>query len=125
MAKHDNIKAGFKNITRLKVLMILGYAFIIIISIVVVSVLAVRKTDTVLKNKVSTMSSSLNVQMKLNLDSYLSRMETIGALAFGSEEAYTSLVAVRNGVVDLKTGELQCNELFKCYRCNKNIVAIS
>ena len=89
MAKHDNIKAGFKNITRLKVLMILGYAFIIIISIVVVSVLAVRKTDTVLKNKVSTMSSSLNVQMKLNLDSYLSRMETIGALAFGSEEAYT------------------------------------
>ena len=35
------------------------------------------------------MTSSLNVQMKLNMDSYLSRMETIGTLAFAIEEAYT------------------------------------
>lgn len=35
------------------------------------------------------MASSLNVQMRLNMDSYLSRMETIATLAFASEEAYT------------------------------------
>lgn len=69
--------------------MIVGYAVIVVSAIVAVSVIAVRKTDSVLKNKVSSMASSLNVQMKLNMDSYLSRMETIGTLAFASEEAYT------------------------------------
>ena len=35
------------------------------------------------------MASSLTVQMKLNINSYISRMETIATLAFASEEAYT------------------------------------
>lgn len=78
-----------KHVSRLKFLMIFGYAIIIIVSIAVVSLLAVNKTDEVLKNKVSSMASSLNVQMKLNMESYLSRMETIATLAFASEEAYT------------------------------------
>lgn len=78
-----------ENIKRLKLSMILGYAAIVVAAILFVSLLAVQKTDEVLKNKVSTMASSLNVQMKLNMDSYLTRMETIGTLVFASEEAYT------------------------------------
>lgn len=77
------------NLKRLKFSMILGYAAIVVAAILFVSLLAVQKTDEVLKNKVSTMASSLNVQMKLNMDSYLSRMETIGTLVFTLEEAYT------------------------------------
>ncbi|MDE6102254.1 MAG: diguanylate cyclase, partial [Ruminococcus sp.] len=73
----------------LKMSMIIGYTFIVIVAIIFVSVIAVKKTDSVLKDKVSSMASSLNVQMKLNIDSYLSRMETIGTLAFAAEEAYT------------------------------------
>ena len=69
--------------------MIIGYALIIVLSITIVSLLAVKKTDHVLKNKVSDMATSLNVQMKLNLNSYLSRMETIATLAFGEQLAYT------------------------------------
>lgn len=69
--------------------MIIGYALIVVASIAFVSLYAVRKTDTALKDKVISLASSLNMQMKLNMDSYLSRMETIGTLAFGIEESYT------------------------------------
>ena len=89
MAKHESSRPELKNISRLKKLMIIGYALIIIVSVTVVSILAVRKTDALFKNKVASMSSSLNVHMKLNMDSYLQRMETLGTLAFASEEAYT------------------------------------
>ncbi|MGN1404000.1 MAG: diguanylate cyclase domain-containing protein [Ruminococcus sp.] len=87
--KGDKNERHAENLKRLKISMILGYAAIVVAAILFVSLLAVQKTDEVLKNKVSTMASSLNVQMKLNMDSYLSRMETIGTLVFASEEAYT------------------------------------
>ncbi len=89
MAKREVSRPGIRNITWFTLAMIVGYALIVIIAITVVSFLAIRKTDTVLKNKVISMASSLNVQMKLNMNSYISRMETIGTLAFGVEEAYT------------------------------------
>ncbi|MBR1392214.1 MAG: GGDEF domain-containing protein [Ruminococcus sp.] len=69
--------------------MIFGYAFIVIAAVLTVTYLSLRKTDTVLKNEVTTLTSSLNVQMKLNLESYMSRMETIATLAFGDKLSYT------------------------------------
>ncbi len=87
--KKENVKKQPEGIKKLKFSMIFSYAFIIVTAIAIVTVLSISKTDEVLKNKVISMSSSLNVQMKLNLDSYISRMETIGTLAFGIEEAYT------------------------------------
>ncbi len=89
MGKREQSRPSLRNIRILQIAMIIGYAAIIIIVVFSLTKLAVKKTDTVLKNKVISMSSSLNVQMKLNMDSYISRMETIGTLAFGSEEAYT------------------------------------
>ena len=76
-------------IKKIQALMIIGYAIIVIVAVALVSVLAIRKTDEVLKNKVISLTSSLNVQMKLNMESYLSRMETIATLAFGEESSYT------------------------------------
>ncbi|MBQ8965741.1 diguanylate cyclase [Ruminococcus sp.] len=69
--------------------MIAGFVAIVMGAVLAVMVLAVNKTDEVLKNKVVSMTSSLNVQMKLNLQSYMSRMETVATLAFGEKEAYT------------------------------------
>lgn len=89
MTMHKPEKNNLKNVKRLKISLIIGYALIVLTAIASVSILAVKKTDTVLKTKVISMTSSLNVQMKLNMDSYLSRMETIGTLAFAIEEAYT------------------------------------
>lgn len=89
MSKKANDAKSLRNIRRVQILMILGYAVIVFLSISIVTQLAVRKTDEVLKNKVISLTSSLNVQMKLNMESYLSRMETIATLAFGEEEAYT------------------------------------
>lgn len=88
MSKYSSTRPSLKNIRRLQISMIVGYAVIIIAVISLVTTFTVNKTDDVLQSKVVSMSSSLNVQMKLNLDSYLSRMETIGTLAFGAEEAY-------------------------------------
>ena len=82
-------RPSLKNIRRLKLYMIAGYALIVVAAISIVSMLAVRKTDAVLKSKVMSMSSSLNVQMQINLDTYLSRLETLGTLVFGAEEVYT------------------------------------
>lgn len=103
-----------EKIKRLKIFMILGYAAIVIAAILFVSLLAVQKTDEVLKNKVSTMASSLNVQMKLNMNSYLSRMETIGTLVFASEEAYT-YDATEEGIDEyeaLNTEKIISDELY-------------
>ncbi|MDE5755359.1 MAG: sensor domain-containing diguanylate cyclase [Oscillospiraceae bacterium] len=89
MTRQRPEKNNLQNVKRLKISLIIGYAVIVLVAVIAVSVLAVRKTDTVLKAKVISLTSSLNVQMKLNMNSYLSRMETIGTLAFTIEEAYT------------------------------------
>ncbi|MBR4554486.1 MAG: GGDEF domain-containing protein [Ruminococcus sp.] len=87
-AKKPN-RSMLRNISNVQLLMIFGFGLIVIAAVLTVSVLAIRKTDEVLKNKVISLTSSLNVQMKLNMESYLSRMETIATLAFGEKEAYT------------------------------------
>lgn len=96
MSKREQSRPSLKKIRRLQRSMISGYALIIIAVIFVITNLAVRKTDTVLKNKVVSMTSSLNVQMKLNMDSYISRMESMATLAFGSKETYTYDAAADN-----------------------------
>ncbi len=82
-------KPSLKRIRRLKFSMMIGYAIIVICAITLVTALALQTSETILKSKVSSLASSLNVQMKLNMDSYLARMETIGTLAFAAEETYT------------------------------------
>ncbi len=83
---------SMKDISRIRIIqffMIIGYALIVIASVTIVTRLAVRKTDEVLKNKVLSLTSSLGVQMKLNMDSYISRMENSATLAFGEKSSYT------------------------------------
>lgn len=88
MSTQRSSEVSAKSVRRYFFFMTLGYAAIIIITAYISSFFAFEKTDKVLKNKVISMSASLNVQMKLNMNSYLERMETIGALAFSVEEAY-------------------------------------
>lgn len=80
---------SLKQIKSLKYSMIGGYIVIVVVAVLLVSLLALQTADRMLKSKVSSLASSLNVQMKLNMDSYLARMETIATLAFASEETYT------------------------------------
>lgn len=80
---------GLRNINKLKYVLIFGYAAIVIFAVMVVASLALRTSNRVLKSKASSLVSSLNVQMKLNLDGYLQRMETIATLAFATVETYT------------------------------------
>ena len=89
MSDRKNINDNDRHIKQLKLSMIFGYTLIIILITIFISTMTIRKTDTVLKSKVSTMTSALNVQMKMNINSYLSKMETTGTLIFAAEEVYT------------------------------------
>ncbi|MCH5287138.1 MAG: GGDEF domain-containing protein [Christensenellaceae bacterium] len=77
------------DIRKFKFSLIAYYAFIIIGITSFISVSTIIKTDDVLKSKVSELAADLNVQMQMNLDSYLSRVETMAALVFAEKVAYT------------------------------------
>lgn len=89
MTNRNRHRQSMKRISIVQVFMIVGYAIIVVASLTIVTRLALKKTDEVLQNKVLSLTSSLNVQMKLNMDSYLSRMETMATLAFGEKSSYT------------------------------------
>ena len=74
---------------KMRIWMILAYGLTIIIALIVVAVFSVKKNEKVLKNEVSSLASSLNVQLKLNLENYLSRMESVATMAFAVDNAYT------------------------------------
>ena len=76
------------NIRKFKFSMIIYYAFIIIGITIFISLSTISKTDDVLKSKVSELTADLNVQMQMNLNSYLSRVETMATLVFAEKEAY-------------------------------------
>ena len=74
-------------IKQIRLIMIFGHALIIIIAAIFMAFFTIKKNDTVLKSKVSDLTYSLNVQMKLNINTYLSKLESISTLVFGMEEA--------------------------------------
>ena len=78
-----------EDMRRLKYSMILYYAVIIIGIIIFISASTIGKTDDVLKSKVSELTADLNVQMRMNMDSYLTRVETMATLIFAEKQCYT------------------------------------
>ena len=82
-------KESMEDMKRLKFSMIAYYSFIIIGITIFISLSTIRKTDDALKSKVSELTADLNVQMQMNLDSYLSRVETMATLVFADKETYT------------------------------------
>ncbi len=86
----DELQAeGLVRIRKLSRRMLIGYTVIILAAILTITIFAVRKYDRLVKDKVNSMTYSLNAQLKLNLDSYLSRMENVATLAFSVDNAYT------------------------------------
>ena len=80
---------GLMKLRKMRIWMIVAYSVIVIAALVFVSMFTSRKNETVMKEKVSSMTSSLNVQLRMNLESYLERMESVATLAFSIEDAYT------------------------------------
>lgn len=103
-----------KQIRFLKLYMIIGYMLLIIATVATVSLLTLKKTDEALKSKVSGMTASLNMQMKMNIDSFLSSIESTGTLIFASNEAYSYDATKQDmdGYDALATEEIITNKLF-------------
>lgn len=89
MAKHfGRSDESSRDVRRFKLAMIFYYAVIIIGITVFISLSTINKTDNVLKSKVSELTSALNVQMKMNIESYLSKVETTATLIFAEKDVY-------------------------------------
>jgi diguanylate cyclase (GGDEF) domain len=82
-------KKSLGYINKMHSLMLVVYAGIVFLAMMLVSYFTVEKTNQVFVNKVVNLTSSLGMQMKLNLEGYMNRMETIATLAFAEELAYT------------------------------------
>ncbi len=78
-----------KSIRNMKTSMILCYAMIIIIIVVALSYITITQTDRILRENVSALSSELNSQMRMNINSYLERCESTATLVFADKENYT------------------------------------
>jgi len=89
MTPKERRMQGLMKLRKMRIWMIFAYAVIVITALTFVSVFTAQKNETVMKEKVSSMTSSLNVQLRMNLESYLSRMESVATLAFSVEDAYT------------------------------------
>ncbi|MGN0608582.1 MAG: GGDEF domain-containing protein [Oscillospiraceae bacterium] len=83
-------------IKQIKLIMIFGYAVIVIIAAIFMAFFTIRKNDMVLKSKVSDLTYALNVQMKLNINTYLSKLESIATLVFGTEEIVSYYSSAEN-----------------------------
>lgn len=83
-------------IRQIKLIMIFGYALIVILAAIFNAYFTIRKNDMVLKSKVSDLTYALNVQMKLNINTYLSKLESISTLVFGTEEAVSYYSSAEN-----------------------------
>ena len=70
MSQKINKYQDVRKIKRLNFFIIAGYALIVLVTVAVVTGLALNKTDESLKKQTISMTSSLGVQMKLNADSF-------------------------------------------------------
>lgn len=87
MAK-DMQTSNSERIRQVKIALIVGYVVIIVAAIMIVSLFTVSRTTEIMETKVSSMTAALNVQLKLNIENYLSKLETTGMLIFATPEVY-------------------------------------
>lgn len=88
MKAKTSTKDSSAHIRHLKNILLLIDILTIAALAIVIPLFTINKTDETLKSQVSSMATSLNVQMKMNLNSYLYRVETISSLIFSSDEVY-------------------------------------
>lgn len=67
----------------------IGYISILIVCIMVISFVIIQKTNDTLIDKVQSFLTALNVQMQINIDNYLEKLEVNGTLIFSDEDIYT------------------------------------
>lgn len=83
-----NKETHAERIKKLRSAMTIGYNALIIVVFIILCAFIIGRTSSVMENKVEDLTSALNVQLKLNIQNYLSKMETTGTLIFATPEVY-------------------------------------
>lgn len=89
MTRQEQRVQAIMRMRRMRISMIIGYGVLVALAVISVTIFATTQNERTLQNKISSMTSAMNVQMKLDLDSYLKRVEKVGTLVFSLDEAYT------------------------------------
>lgn len=77
------------HIYKLKTWFIVSFAVITIVLTMLSSHLIYSQSNNILTEKVSSLTSELTVQMRLNMENYLEKFHTTSTLIFSNEDAYT------------------------------------
>jgi diguanylate cyclase (GGDEF)-like protein len=82
-----------KRVVRFQVSITLAFVVIIVLSIFVVILNSLNKSSQVLKNKVSSLISTIDIQMEINIDNYLDTIENTSTLVFSTDPIYNDVIA--------------------------------
>lgn len=94
-----------KRVLGFQVLTTIAFIIIIFVSILVVVFNSLSKSSSVLKKKVSSLVSTIDIQMEINIDNYLKTIENKSTLAFSTEPVYNDVIAFQYNPVKEKYDE--------------------
>lgn len=94
-----------KRVLGFQVLTTIAFIIIIFVSILVVVFNSLSKSSSVLKKKVSSLVSTIDIQMEINIDNYLKTIENTSTLAFSTEPVYNDVIAFQYNPVKEKYDE--------------------
>ena len=94
-----------KRVLGFQVLTTIAFIIIIFVSILVVVFNSLSKSSSVLKKKVSSLVSTIDIQMEINIDNYLKTIENTSTLVFSTEPVYNDVIAFQYNPVKDKYDE--------------------
>ncbi len=94
-----------KRVLGFQVLTTIAFIIIIFVSILVVVFNSLSRSSSVLKKKVSSLVSTIDIQMEINIDNYLKTIENTSTLAFSTEPVYNDVIAFQYNPVKEKYDE--------------------
>lgn len=84
-----------QGIDNFQILLIVAFIIIIVFSVFIVILNSLNKSSTVLKEKVSSLISTIDLQMEINIDNYLKTIENTSTLVFSNEPIYNDVVTYK------------------------------
>lgn len=103
--KKSKSRESQRRVLGFQILTTVAFIIIIFVSILVVVFNSLSKSSSVLKKKVSSLISTIDVQMEINIDNYLKTIENTSTLVFSTEPVYNDVVAYQYDPVKDKYDE--------------------
>lgn len=98
--KKSKSRESSRRVFRFQIITTLAFIVIIAITLTVVIFNSLNKSGNVLKHKVSSLISTIDVQMEINIDNCLKTIENTSTLVFSADPVYDDIVAYQYDPVE-------------------------